>query len=162
MTSRSLAGAYLVDVPVPVPLDLQSAWAVWNYINEEWALMLWSQLFFFSTELLPAYCLALLLNSQLEVSPAMSMVSVAVASTHVSLALKEKVLWGLIWPGVNTRNVRDILLMTGDAAVLLFFAPTLFSSKAGDKVTVRQRVLVTAAAVVGLVTCYYLLCSFEL
>lgn len=142
-------------------MDLQSAWAVWNYINEEWTLMLWSQLFFFTTELLPAYCLSLLLDSQLEVTPAMSMLSVAVASTHISLALKEKVLWGLIWPGVNTRNVRDILLMAGEGAVLLFFAPALFSNRAGDKL-VRQRVLVTAAAVVALVTGYYLLCSFEL
>jgi hypothetical protein len=123
--------------------------------------MLWSQLFFLATELLPAFCVVQLLDKQQEFAPAMATTSIAVSITHVALALKEKVLWGLIWSNVNTTNARDVMLMAGDVAVLVFFGRGLQAARLSGA-ELRQHLLTAVAGAAGLVVCYLLLFSYRL
>ena len=124
-------------------------------------LLLPSQLFFLATELLPAYCTFQLLDAQQEATPAMATISIAVGCAHMALALKEKVLWGFIWPEVHTANARDVMLMAGDCAVLVFYGRALLGCRLSQQELRRQLVLAGGIAV-GLVVAYFILFSYKL
>jgi hypothetical protein len=141
---------------------LQGAWASWNYINEEWPLLLPSQLFFLATELLPAYCTFQLLDVQREPTPAMATISIAVSCSHIALALKEKVLWGFIWPEVQTANARDLMLMAGDLTVLAFYIRTLLGGCKQSPQELRQQGILAGALAVGLMAAYIMFFSYDL
>lgn len=107
---------------------LQGAWATWNYINDRFYTMLPSQLFFQLTELLPAYLIYQLLDrsNYKDLQPLGPLLGLAVSCVHISLALKERVLWGLFIPGVHTVNARDVMLVAGDMSCLVFFWQLLY------------------------------------
>lgn len=107
------------------------AWATWNYINDRFYTMLPSQLFFQLTELLPAYLIYQLLDrsNYKDLQPLGPLLGLAVSCVHISLALKERVLWGLFIPGVHTVNARDVMLVAGDMSCLVFFGQLLYQFK---------------------------------
>lgn len=85
------------------------------------------QLFFQATELVSCYFIYALLDSAAhkQLQPLVPVLGLSVAATHILLALKERVLWGLFLPGINTVNGRDVMLVAGDAACLVLFARLL-------------------------------------
>jgi hypothetical protein len=93
--------------------------------------MLPSQLFFQLTELLPAYVIYQLLDSNnfKDLQPLGLMLGLTVSCVHISLALKERVLWGLFLPGIHTVNARDVMLVAGDVSCLVFFGQLLYQFK---------------------------------
>jgi hypothetical protein len=93
--------------------------------------MLPSQLFFQLTELLPAYLIYHLLdlNNFKDLQPLGPLLGLTVSCVHISIALKERVLWGLFLPGIHTVNARDVMLVAGDVSCLVFFGQLLCQFK---------------------------------
>ncbi|KAI8476793.1 MAG: hypothetical protein J3K34DRAFT_505411 [Monoraphidium minutum] len=97
------------------------AWAVINYLNEDF-FMLKSQLFFCATELAATYCLYQMLDSRLEPSAALLAAPLAITAAHMYIAVgSEGILWGLFSAAVKTPQTRDVMLMAGDVAQLAYF-----------------------------------------
>ncbi|KAF6255588.1 hypothetical protein COO60DRAFT_1627488 [Scenedesmus sp. NREL 46B-D3] len=103
LSYRALVPALLSFYPF-----FYGAWATWNYVNDRFYIMLPSQLFFQLSELVPAYLIYQLLDRSAlkDLQPVGPVLGLAVSCVHISLALKERVLWGLFLPGIHTVNVR--------------------------------------------------------
>lgn len=93
------------------------------------------QLFFQVTELVPCFFIYTLLDKHhhKHLPPLVPVLGLAVNITHVLLAVKERVLWGLFVSGVQTVNGRDVMLMAGDISCLVFFGSLLHSLKPSRK-----------------------------
>jgi hypothetical protein len=115
------------------------------------------QLFFQITELVPCFFIYTLLDAQnhKQLQLLVPVLGLAVNSAHVIIALKERVLWGLFLPGINTVNGRDVMLMAGDVSCLVFFG-TLLHRLRPSRVELRQAVPWGLCTAVLLVLVYIL------
>lgn len=134
LSFRALVPALLQFYPM-----FYGAWAVFNYVNDRFYVMLPSQLFFQLTELVPCFFIYTLLDRQnyAQLQPLVPVLGLAVNSAHVLLALKERVLWGLFMPGIHTVNGRDVMLMAGDVSCLVFFGSLLRACKSSRQELVQ-------------------------
>lgn len=124
--------------------------------------MLQSQLFFQTTELVPAYCIYQLLDRQnyRDTQPLAPVLGLAVSIVHILLALKERVLWGLFLAGIHTVNARDVMLMAGDVSCVVFFGLLLHSLRLKRQQQL-QLGLWAVSIVLGLLGIYLMAFGYE-
>lgn len=106
---------------------IYGGWCLFNYLNQRYYLMWYSQIFFCLSELPITYVLFRLLDKEeLRSNSVVSYRSAAMILTtfcllHISLGLKEKILWFFLVPGYSgvTKN-RDLGLMGGDILGVIY------------------------------------------
>lgn len=104
------------------------SWVIVNYYNEfiykstshsgYFAGMYRAQIFFLLTEVIVAFIFALNMDSTRIVHEESMFLALFFSIMHILLAVREKVLWGLIWPGESNVG-RDVLFVSTDLISIL-------------------------------------------
>jgi hypothetical protein len=95
-------------------------WCVFNYVNDRFYPMLWSQVFFSASEVYVTSVLYRLLAKGSTIPSQHVHWALAVASVHILLAAYENVLWGVFQYDKGLRNLRDTFLMSSDVLTVIY------------------------------------------
>jgi hypothetical protein len=106
---------------------IYAAWSIVNYLNEQDYRMYNSQIFFFLTELIAAYCYFDTLDKSTPSSNTSNQVKfshlyaiVSISLLHLSLAFSEEILWGLFSTRHRHQLLRDFTIVSSDLFGLFY------------------------------------------
>lgn len=118
-TSSRIRTSCLIAALATIFPSFYGAWCLVNYFNDFfYGGMFRAQIFFLVTEIFVTYLLYRNMDTSLPVDLSSMYYAGFICLLHVVLAVREKVLWGLIWPGASNVG-RDLLLVGSDFVVIV-------------------------------------------
>jgi hypothetical protein len=91
-------------------------WSTWNYLNDEWYMMLRTQMFFNLTEFIPSISLYVLVDAAAKPSKTFMLISASVSIAHLFLSLSDQGWYHIAT--ITGKIQRDIAFIISDVILL--------------------------------------------